>query len=224
LILALELYFRYGRKQLDAAHPDVIALSAFLKSLPIYAESLRGPAFRNPNGVAMKLGNLSAVDPDHAGVGLPGAGRLDREVFAEFAGDTGRLYSVAAAIKAVAKEPDPEYDYETNEPDFPEGRLLTRRHLARERNPTVVRRKKAEVLKKFGRLACECCGFDFAQRYGKLGGGFAECHHTAPVSTLKDGHRTRTADLAIVCANCHRMLHRARPMLTIAALKELLAK
>jgi predicted HNH restriction endonuclease len=30
------------------------------------------------------------------------------------------------------------------------------------------------------------CGFDFKDKYGELGEGFAECHHTIPVSELKD--------------------------------------
>jgi 5-methylcytosine-specific restriction protein A len=30
------------------------------------------------------------------------------------------------------------------------------------------------------------------------------------MTELKPGQKTRTADLALVCANCHRMLHRGR--------------
>jgi 5-methylcytosine-specific restriction protein A len=57
-----------------------------------------------------------------------------------------------------------------------------------------------------GRLECEVCGFDFFETYGERGNGFAECHHKLALS-----HGTRSTylrDLAVVCANCHRMFHR----------------
>jgi predicted HNH restriction endonuclease len=57
--------------------------------------------------------------------------------------------------------------------------------------------------------------------YGLLGQGFAECHHLVPISRLEPGHRTRLEDLAIVCSNCHRMLHKSRPMMGVSQLKEL---
>jgi hypothetical protein len=50
------------------------------------------------------------------------------------------------------------------------------------------------------------CGFDFAEFYGAIGERFAECHHVRP---LHEGQRrTYLRDLAILCANCHRMPHR----------------
>jgi predicted RNA binding protein YcfA (HicA-like mRNA interferase family) len=49
----------------------------------------------------------------------------------------------------------------------PEGRILTRIHRVRERNRALVEKKKQQVLKSEGRLACEGCGFDFACTYGE---------------------------------------------------------
>ena len=49
-----------------------------------------------------------------------------------------------------------------------------------------------------------------------MGKGFAECHHVVPLADLGRQKRTRLEDLAIVCANCHRMIHHARPWLTVA--------
>jgi 5-methylcytosine-specific restriction protein A len=107
--------------------------------------------------------------------------------------------------------------------EAPEGRLLTRKHLARERNRKLVDSKRKQALRKHGKLACEACGFDFAARYGHRGDGFIECHHTKPVATLLEGHKTHVDDLALVCANCHRMIHRAKPWLSIANVRELVA-
>ena len=98
-----------------------------------------------------------------------------------------------------------------------EGRELLRLHRTRERSQPLVALKKREVLLAEGRLECETCGFDFAAAYGPRGEGFAECHHTLPISQSAPDRRTRTSELALVCANCHRMLHR-RPWVSVQEL------
>jgi 5-methylcytosine-specific restriction enzyme A len=70
-----------------------------------------------------------------------------------------------------------------------------------------------------GRLGCEGCDFDFADAYGERGKGYMEVHHTRPVHEIKPGHVTRLADLALVCANCHRMIHARRPWLKVEELR-----
>ncbi|MEX0712093.1 MAG: HNH endonuclease [Pirellulales bacterium] len=102
-----------------------------------------------------------------------------------------------------------------------EGHELLRLHRSRERNRGLVARKKRRVLTQMGRLECEACGFDFAAVYGELGAGFAECHHTQPLAQAAGERRTALTDLAVVCANCHRMLHR-RPWRTVSELSQLL--
>jgi predicted HNH restriction endonuclease len=89
-----------------------------------------------------------------------------------------------------------------------EGRESLRLHRRKERNSRITRAKKRSVMESTGRLDCEICGFDFQSVYGALGKGFAECHHLIPHSSLDGATPTRLEDLAIVCANCHRMLHR----------------
>ncbi len=49
-----------------------------------------------------------------------------------------------------------------------------------------------------------------------------EAHHTRPVHEINPGQVTRLADLALVCANCHRMIHARRPWLTMPELRALL--
>jgi 5-methylcytosine-specific restriction enzyme A len=83
----------------------------------------------------------------------------------------------------------------------------------------VVGRKKRKALAALGKLACEVCGFDFAKFYGDIGEGYAECHHILPLSSTDTTRRTKLADLAIVCANCHRILHRSRTWLSIVGLR-----
>lgn len=83
-----------------------------------------------------------------------------------------------------------------------------RNHLLRERDPKLIRDAKGFALAKGnGVITCECCGFNFNANYGIHGTGFIECHHKIPIA--KGGvRRNRFEDLAMVCANCHRMLHR----------------
>ena len=80
------------------------------------------------------------------------------------------------------------------------------------------------VLKHTGRLACEICGFTFGAAYGPRGVDFIECHHVTPLSEIEIGRKTRFDDLALVCANCHRIIHAKRPWLTIEQLREIVAR
>ena len=73
-------------------------------------------------------------------------------------------------------------------------------------------------------LKCNVCNFDFYETYGELGKGFIECHQTIPVSEYVNSRNTNAKDLVLVCSNCHRMLHRRRPWLTIDELASLLNK
>ena len=69
------------------------------------------------------------------------------------------------------------------------------------------------------------CDFSFAERYGPRGAGFIEAHHdVVPVSTLESGARIKPSDLVLVCANCHRMLHRQKPWLKASELRDRLGQ
>ena len=94
----------------------------------------------------------------------------------------------------------------------------------RKHGSTEVQAKKMVVLKHTGRLACEICGFTFGAAYGPRGVDFIECHHVTPLSEIEIGRKTRFDDLALVCANCHRMIHAKRPWLTIEQLREIVAR
>lgn len=102
-----------------------------------------------------------------------------------------------------------------------EGLIKLRQHKVRERNPRLAQAKKDLSLKATGSLACEVCDFDFRKTYGELGDGFIECHHGVPLADLKPGTITRLSDLHLVCANCHRMLHR-NGTIRVSALRALL--
>lgn len=131
----------------------------------------------------------------------------------------GELISLAEN-RAKADELDP--DKPSFRDGFPEGKVKEKLHRSRERNSKLISQVKAEALDKYGKLQCECCGFDFEEFYGELGAEFIEAHHTKPVSELhENGEETKKEDIALVCSNCHRMLHRRRPWLEMIDLKKL---
>jgi len=223
-ILLLDLYFRVGRRPVSARHPDVVRFSMLLNRLPVHPAASRQTSFRNPNGIAMKLANLLRLDPLYTGRGLGRGNQLESIIWNEFAGEPLRLEQTAAAIRAhIGLEgTEPLQIGELGE-DFPEGRILTRVHYSRERSARAVREKKRHVQGRTGRLCCEACEFDFAVMYGTLGEGFAECHHRTPLAALSPDSKTQLSDLAIVCANCHRILHKSRPtMMSVEELRALL--
>ncbi len=105
-----------------------------------------------------------------------------------------------------------------------EGSKHWRTHLRRERNPKIVQAKKAHVLQQTNQLACEACGFDFMSFYGEIGDGFCEAHHIKPLAEATQVAETSLADLAILCSNCHRMIHRTKPMISISELRQLITE
>ena len=104
-----------------------------------------------------------------------------------------------------------------------EGRRSLRTHLSIERDPMLAARKKHSVLVTQSRLKCEVCGFDFEQRYGSIGHGFAEVHHKDPLASSTGRRRVGLKQVAIVCSNCHRMLHRGDPVFSLTELRTRLA-
>ena len=151
---------------------------------------------------------------------------MQRAVWAEFHVDPTKLHRIAETIRGVVELPPDEAppDYDPDEiTEAPEGRVFTRLHRDHERNRTLVDQRKQGALRAAGKLACEACGFDFAQTYGRRGHGYIEAHHTKPVSTLAENAKTRLEDLALLCANCHRMIHAAQPWLDLSELRALLA-
>lgn len=224
LILALDLYFKRSLLPTSSTDPDVIELSETLRHLPLFPADERPANFRNPTGVYFKLLNFHYIGTNGA-AGYSNFGARDQDVWTEFAADRPRLHAVADAIRRGAGDPVlATMDDSPEDVEAPEGRVLMRMHRIKERSPALVRERKRRALKAHGVLKCETCGFDFKAVYGEIGDGFIECHHTVPLSTLSSDQKTNIGDLALVCANCHRMLHRGGQLLTITALQEQLSE
>ncbi len=97
-------------------------------------------------------------------------------------------------------------------------------HKKKERNKKLVEIAKREFERKNNwKLFCEVCNFDFNEIYWKK---YIEAHHKIPLYKIEDISGNTIKDLAMLCANCHRMIHFSDPAgcLTIEELKEKIKK
>lgn len=215
---------------MDKNDREVIELSDFLRRLPIFPKHVRSGNFRNVNSIMMKCGNFQYLDPEAPG-GLPAGSNLDKEVWKEFRNDekalrrtADRLRSMANLDEAAAEEiAEMDLQDESDDMEAAEGEAFYRLHRYRERNSALVRRKKSSVMEKVGKLSCEACGLDFEREYGEIGKGFIECHHSKRVADLLPGEKTKISDLILLCANCHRMIHR-NGVMSLAELKKIIGR
>lgn len=94
-----------------------------------------------------------------------------------------------------------------------------RLHFRIERNSSIANKVKA--IKGY---KCEACMFNFVEKYGDLGSGFIEAHHLKPISTLGIGkfEINLKSDFAVLCSNCHSMIHRLQDTSDIGKLTEII--
>lgn len=139
-----------------------------------------------------------------------------------FLRDLDRLSDLYLAL-IEARESMNEDTSEEVPPDVQPGEEAKRYrwHRRAERN-----RRLAKEAKRFHGTTCQICDFNFADTYGDRGDGFIEAHHRTPFADLAARPTTTILDprfdFAVVCANCHRMLHR-KPGVTVERLRDELA-
>ena len=90
-----------------------------------------------------------------------------------------------------------------------EGNPRLETHLGRERNRAQADAKKSATLDNTGVLRCEVCAFDFTKAYQGLA-PFCEVHHRRALASDAVPTKKTLRDLAVLCANCHRAIHRTR--------------
>ena len=119
---------------------------------------------------------------------------------------------IVAAYRALTFRGGLDPSAEADEEDLPQvARSLIelrryKMHRRIERNP-----KAAKEAKKYHGVRCQGCSLQFNERYGELGDGFIEAHHLRPIASLEEGTAVSydvAKDFAVLCPNCHRMIHR----------------
>ncbi|RQO40183.1 hypothetical protein DBR39_04335 [Chryseobacterium sp. KBW03] len=92
-------------------------------------------------------------------------------------------------------------------------------YISRKAERNLSLRKRA--IKLHG-TTCMACGFNFGKSYGIWGEGFIEVHHLIPLAgnIINERITNPEKDLVVLCANCHRMVHRKKGItLTVEELK-----
>ncbi len=224
IILASALIEPNGWRPLDRIHPEVIELSKLLQGRSLYLLDQRGPDFRTPSSVHRKMADIATSHPEYTGRATNG-NRIDRQVLLDFLDQPAEMHARARAIRAAlwAEDPgEPLPDADVDDPTANEGGVLLRQHLRRERDPRMRKAKIAQIKRAGLAVACEVCDFDFSKTYGPHGADYIECHHRTPLH-VSGPTKTRLQDLALLCSNCHRMIHRAKSWLTVDELHGIVA-
>jgi 5-methylcytosine-specific restriction protein A len=88
-----------------------------------------------------------------------------------------------------------------------------------ERDPNARRKCIA-----YWKARCVVCEFNFGSVYGELGKGYIHVHHLKPLAEIGEEYVLDPVnDLRPVCPNCHAMLHRRKPALSIDELVGIIA-
>jgi predicted HNH restriction endonuclease len=103
---------------------------------------------------------------------------------------------------------------------FLEGNPLLVSHIAYERK-RGLRRRKLNVARNLGPIICEACNLDCCDFYGANGESAYDVHHAHLVSRGERANSTK--DLHILCVNCHRIIHRTKPMPSVLEFRKILA-
>ncbi|MBM3330987.1 hypothetical protein FJY68_03940 [candidate division WOR-3 bacterium] len=100
-----------------------------------------------------------------------------------------------------------------------EGEVYRSEIQFRKRNSALIAAKKMH-----SDYRCEVCGMHYGERYGDTGRDYIVAHHLKPVGVRTRASVTRLSDIALVCSNCHDMLHRRIPPYSIELLRRLLKR
>lgn len=103
-----------------------------------------------------------------------------------------------------------------------EGTVTLRKHQNRERSRILVEAKRRAFRAEFGALCCEACSMSESELPAGLGESCFDVHHLELLGARAGPVITTLNDLALLCANCHRMIHRSSPMLKPAELSQVL--
>ena len=130
----------------------------------------------------------------------------DEELAADLAALV-ELYQLATRLGGTDELDADESDGVTDaEAQSLEEKRRYRLHRRLERNGRLAREAK-----RIHGTRCQVCNFDYEAAYGDLGRGYIEAHHKVPLAKLPENATSRRSprdDFAVLCASCHRMIHR----------------
>lgn len=148
------------------------------------------------------------LDPNNNRTGWPGRSSI---FYPSNYDHNEELSSFIVRLKEVMKSGITNGSDQVEDDAYQEGGDRLSHHKRRERSSKLVKAFKNQ-LKDY---SCVICGFSFEEFYGSLGKEYIEAHHLVPVSLLSEATKVSISDLAAVCSNCHRMLHRTKEPISV---------
>ncbi len=116
-------------------------------------------------------------------------------------------------------EPNEFKEFEAEALGKVEGRVMDIRVRKYERS----RFNRRYCLDAFG-FSCRGCGMSLGEKYGPIGKDVIHVHHIVPVSRMGSAYRINPRrDLVPLCPNCHNIVHRQDPPVSISELNLLTA-
>jgi hypothetical protein len=100
--------------------------------------------------------------------------------------------------------------------DLLEGEVYEEARRVRRRNPKL----RTEALAVHGHLCAVC--LESFQTLGDLRDRPLDVHHISPLAESTGPRLVGVADVLVVCAVCHRVIHSRKPMLTVSEARRLL--
>jgi predicted HNH restriction endonuclease len=118
---------------------------------------------------------------------------------------------------------DSEYSYDIDEDTFgEEGKKKLIIHYKKERRSGFIKKCKLYFKQKHGCLYCEVCGDILVSKYGEIANDYIEAHHKTPLKDLTKETKIYIKDIAMVCPNCHGLIHSRNPCYTVIELQEII--
>jgi hypothetical protein len=200
-------------------------LSPDQKPRPNWERQIKEKKF-SLRGLSYRLSNLSFInDKTTAGVNLQRMG-TEFSVWLVNTITTDELPSTSSETTSEASEEDRNFPFavdaiypdevQPSDQQYPEGATTLVMVNAYERNA----RARQACIDHYG-FDCVVCGLNFEERYGdEIGRGFIHIHHELPLHEIGREYLVNPVEhLKPVCPNCHVMLHRLDPPLSIPELR-----
>jgi hypothetical protein len=133
---------------------------------------------------------------------------------------TENLYLILSKVLGIEVAiPDGPLEPLNEHKEYAEAKRMASERYFFARNPKL----RKDAILHYG-TTCQVCGFNFGLTYGEFGKGYIEVHHLDPLSERSekewtDELRTTLEQVAVICANCHRMAHRTKPSLPLESLR-----
>jgi hypothetical protein len=189
--------------RLKAISEDIVNVELIAKSYPEIADAISGHAEKIMAGI-----NSAEI-------------RKSANLFISAQVKYFGMSNAGSAINLIHFDSLPKTDLE-EDITGKEGRILTRVHAYKERDKKfAARAKKYYKIKNGGNLWCVACDLKPELQYNDRGERCIEAHHKIPIEELQPDSIVRVDDVAMVCANCHRVIHSQKPCLTIEEVRAL---